>query len=426
MKMGIDGKPEDLLKNGEQAATENEEAKSEEKPTFKSRLESFWYFYKWHAIIGALLAVALVISVIQLFRNTDPDAYMMYVGPSTLYVKNKDEMTERAARDIYDYNGDGKTYVSLLEITVGMGEDMPYTAYEANVDANKRFLSELASGDSVVYLLEESFFEKANEQGLLCPLAEIVDPSLLPDDMYDACGVRVSELDYFKQAGFSSVPDDTLLCIRRSPESDSIQYGRTPEYWACNKALVVKMLTYKAENHEQKEIKAFDNGKNDVVIAVYDAERHYISDGKKLAYAASSILKDANSDGKTLLAVDAVLTSGKNDAEAYLAKQIAEGGEVIFIANAEYYEKLKESGILRPLAGIIGDYAERLGCEDGYGVKLGALKWFGEKQYFDRFDKELYICAANTRGEDGEDAFYRANIEFLTKILSYKLEEEQK
>ena len=160
MKMGIDGKPEDLLKNGEQAATENEEAKSEEKPTFKSRLESFWYFYKWHAIIGALLAVALVISVIQLFRNTDPDAYMMYVGPSTLYVKNKDEMTERAARDIYDYNGDGKTYVSLLEITVGMGEDMPYTAYEANVDANKRFLSELASGDSVVYLLEESFFEK--------------------------------------------------------------------------------------------------------------------------------------------------------------------------------------------------------------------------------------------------------------------------
>ena len=41
MKMGIDGKPEDLLKNGEQAATENEEAKSEEKPTFKSRLESF-------------------------------------------------------------------------------------------------------------------------------------------------------------------------------------------------------------------------------------------------------------------------------------------------------------------------------------------------------------------------------------------------
>ena len=277
MKMGIDGKPEDLLKNGEQAATENEEAKSEEKPTFKSRLESFWYFYKWHAIIGALLAVALVISVIQLFRNTDPDAYMMYVGPSTLYVKNKDEMTERAARDIYDYNGDGKTYVSLLEITVGMGEDMPYTAYEANVDANKRFLSELASGDSVVYLLEESFFEKANEQGLLCPLAEIVDPSLLPDDMYDACGVRVSELDYFKQAGFSSVPDDTLLCIRRSPESDSIQYGRTPEYWACNKALVVKMLTYKAENHEQKEINAFDKLR-------FEADFQALSPGGAISY----------------------------------------------------------------------------------------------------------------------------------------------
>ncbi|MBQ6043165.1 MAG: hypothetical protein IJL41_03380 [Clostridia bacterium] len=426
MKMGIDGKPEDLLKDEQQTSTENEYAKSEEKSTLKSKLESFWYFYKWHAIIGALLAVALVISLIQLFRNTDPDAYMMYVGPSTLYVKNKDEMTERAALDIYDYNGDGKTYVSLLEITVGMGEDMPYTAYEANVDANKRFLSELASGDSVVYLLEESFFEKANEQGLLCPLAELIDPSLLPDDMYDPCGVRVSELDYFKQGGFSSVPDDTLLCIRRSPESDSISYGRTPEYWACNKALVVKMLTYKAENSGPKEAKAYKNGKNDIVIGIYDAERHYASDGKKLAYAASSILKDANSDGKTLLAVDPVLTSGKNDAEAYLALQIAEGGEVIFIANAEYYAKLKESGILRPLAGLIGDYAERLGCEDGYGVQLKNLKWFDEKQYFSKFGKELYICAADPRTEEGEDAFYRANIDFLTKILSYKLQEEQK
>ena len=42
MKMGIDGKPEDLLKDEQPNGGENEEAKSEEKPTFKSRLESFW------------------------------------------------------------------------------------------------------------------------------------------------------------------------------------------------------------------------------------------------------------------------------------------------------------------------------------------------------------------------------------------------
>ncbi len=425
MKMGIDGQPEDLLKDARQDAPENENGKAEGKPTFRSRLESFWYFYKWHTIIGVVLVAALAISIAQLFRNTAPDAYIMYVGPSTLYVKNKDEMSARAALDIYDHNGDGKTHVSLLEITVGIGEDLPYTAYEANVDANKRFLSELASGDSVIYLLEESFFEKAAEQKLLCPLAELIDPSLLPDDMYDECAVRVSELDYFKQEGFSSVPDDTLLCIRRSPENDQISYGKTQEYWSCNKALVVKMLTYRAENSEPKAAKAFNNGKNDVVIGIYDSVRHYVSDGKKLTYAASSILKDANSDGRTLLAVDPVLTGGKNDAGAYLAAQIAEGGEVLFIANAEYYAKLKESGILRPVSELVGNYAELLGSEDGYGIKLGSLKWFAEKQYFDKFGKDLYFCIASPRTEAGEDAFYKANCAFFVSILSYRMQEGQ-
>ena len=429
MKMGKDGQPEDLLKTGTPETAEETESRNE-KPTFGSKLESFWYFYKWHTIIGVVLAIALAISMVQLFKNVNPDAYIMYVGKATLYVKNKDAMTERAKDDIYDYNNDGKKHVALLEITVAVGEDLPYTAFETNVDANKRFLSELASGDSVVYLLEESFYKKAAEQGLLCPLAEIVDPSVLPDDMYDEYSVRVCELDYFKQDGFSSVPDDTLLCIRRSPDKDSISYGRTPEYWACNKALIKEMLEFRlpAEEKEEKVITAFDNGRYDVVIGVYDTARHYESDGENLAYAASGTLKDVNSDGRTLLAIDPVLLGGNTDAEAYLLKQTESGKEIIFIANAEYYAKLRESGILRPLEEIIGNYAEKLGCADGYGIQLKNLKWFAEKPFFKNFDGELYICVTTARedlADESAAAFYEGNIAFFKAMATYKIEMEQ-
>ena len=419
MKVGKDGRPEDLLK-GEQTVTAQEESRKEnERPG--SKLEQFWYYYKWHTITAIALIPIIVIAVLQLFGNTSPDAYIMYVGPSAIDVKSKDEMAATAAEDVYDQNGDGRNYVAFLEITVVSGDDIPYTAYETNVDANKRFLTELASGDSVVYLLDESFFARAADEGLLCPLAEIIDPALLPENMYDECAVRVSELDYFKREGFDSVPGDTLLCIRRSPDKDAISYGRTQEYWDCNKALVQKMFAYKLPEPVEKAVKAFDNGKNDIVIGVYDSARHYSTDGAKLAYAASSILKDVNSDGKTLLAVDPVLTGGKNAAE-YFASQMADGKEVIFMANAEYYAKLVESGALRPIAEVIGTNAEKLGCADGYGLRIGDLKWFAETPYFKKFDGDLYICITQPRDGDEKSAFYRGNVDFFVSMVTYKLD----
>ena len=421
MKIGKDGQSEDLLKD-EPVAEAAEEAK---KRTLREKAANFWYFHKWHLLIGVVAAVIAAVIIMQTAGNVSPDAYILFVGKATVFPKDKDAIAETAGREIYDQNGDGNTHVAFLDITVAVGENIPYTAYQTNVDANKRFMTEITSGDSVIYLLEESFFEKASEQGVLCPLAQIIDPALLPDDMYDEYGVRVSELDYFTLNGFSSIPDDTVLCIRRSPEQDSITYGRTIDYWECNKTLFVKMFEYRAEDKAEKQISAFDKGNNDIVIGVYDPARHYETDGAKLAYAASSVLKDINSDGRTLLALDAVLTTGKY-AEERLASQVAEGDEVIFIANEEYYEKLKQSGILRPLEEIMGNYASRLGSEDGYGIKLSALKWFGEKQFFKDFDGGLYICLAKYRGEGEEDAFYKGNAAFLLALASYKIDQDGK
>ena len=241
MKMGIDGKPEDLLKDEQPNGGENEKESRNEKPTLRSRLESFWYFYKWHTLLGALLLFGLIISTVQFVRNVGPDAYIMYVGPSTLYVKDKDSMAAQASEYVTDHNYDNKKHVAFLDITVAVGENIPYTAYQTNVDANKRFIAELSAGDSVIYLLEESFFEIANEQGLLCPLDQIVDLNELPDNMYDKCAVRVGDLDFFKREGFSSVPDDTLLCIRRRPDDPE---RRESAYWYNNEKIVRNMLLY--------------------------------------------------------------------------------------------------------------------------------------------------------------------------------------
>ena len=223
MKFDKDNKPEELITESE-AEEINEKQKNDEKPTFRSRLENFWYFYKWHTIIGAVVLFGVILSLFQLFKSNTPDAYMMYVGPSTLFVKNKEEMARRAEDFLDDYNNDGDKYLYLLEITVAVGDDIPYTAYQTNVDARKRFTTEVTAGESLIYLLEESYYLELAKLDVLTPLAEVIDLDLIPDNTYDEYAVRVSELDFFRQDGYSSIPDDTLLCFRHSPEKDSLSY----------------------------------------------------------------------------------------------------------------------------------------------------------------------------------------------------------
>lgn len=192
-----------------------------------------------------MLVIGIGVSIAQLSSSVKPDAGIMYVGPSTLYVVNKDSMAEVSKKYMADYNNDGNKSLYLLDITVATNNEIENFAYENNFNSLQRFNVEIASGDSLIYILEKSFFNSLSGSGVLAKLSDVLDSDMIPQNTVNEYGVLVKELDFFKQAGFSSINDDLVLCLRKGPDESQINYGRTVEYWNSNKVLFRAMFKYK-------------------------------------------------------------------------------------------------------------------------------------------------------------------------------------
>ena len=227
---------------------ENNELDVEEmKSSLGSKMSNFWYFYKWQTIVGVILVIGIIVSLLQLADNTTPDAAIMYVGPSYLTVTDKKTIGESAQTYMIDYNGDGEKVLTLLDINVvtASGELAAY-AYQMNAEAQKRFTTEVFAGDSLIYILEKSFYDILVERNRLAKLSDVLDADMIPEGS-DEYGARVKDLPFFTQEGFSSFPDDAYVCICSAPDDSKPKYGRTLEYWNSNRVLFRSVFAYRSK-----------------------------------------------------------------------------------------------------------------------------------------------------------------------------------
>ena len=232
---------------------ETRESYDKGKLTPKQWIENIWYHYKWAIILGGLIIAFVAIALVQFLSNKEPDVRIMHVGPMYISPAANDKIEATLAPMSGDYNDDGEVNINILDITINKfsveGSDVVYN-YDKNNEGYTRFQTEIRAGDSIIYLLDEPYFNVCVEEGLLTPFDEIIDDAYMPENVISGCGVKISDLDAHKLDGLSSIPDTAILCIRRSPEKDEISYGRTMDAWNGNRQTFVNIIKYRAENDE--------------------------------------------------------------------------------------------------------------------------------------------------------------------------------
>ncbi len=225
-----------------------------ERLSFSEWCENMWYHYKWLIIFGGLMLLFLVVSVIQMNKQKDPDVNTLFVGPWYLSVANIDELETTISGFSRDYNDDGKIKVNTLDLTIqklkdegdeNVSGDETLINHDERNETLQRFQVEIRTGDAVIYFLDREFFDICVKENILTPIDEIIDDAYMPDTVIDGCGIPLSALDVYRCPGISRMPEDTVLCIRRSPEKDDITYGRTMETWDGNRQTFVNMVKYR-------------------------------------------------------------------------------------------------------------------------------------------------------------------------------------
>lgn len=217
------------------------------KLSFAKWIDNVWYHYKWTIILGGAIIAFLVVALVQLFRNEEPDVYIMHVGPMLISPAAAEDIDETVAGMAYDCNDDGEVNVNVLDITINKFSNESgdvVVNYDENNKGFMRFQTEIRAGDAIIYLLDEPYFEVCVEEGILAPLDTVVDDAYMPEKVISGYGVKLSDLKAYELDGLSNVPETAILCLRRAPEEDDISYGRTMESWECSKTAFVNIIKY--------------------------------------------------------------------------------------------------------------------------------------------------------------------------------------
>lgn len=208
---------------------------------FLAALENFWYHHKFGAIVSVFLAIVLIVCSVQMCGKNSYDMHILYSGPwfdcaASSKVAAIEDAFEYLMKD-GDYNNDGKKLVAYRPIWIMNDQqiaalreqykDKPEEAPFVNTTllAQNRDLlnSELMTGESVICLLDPTIFYGLYQNGWMEDLSTFVPAEQLPENPYENHGIFLKDTDFGSYfAGLSDMPDDTVLCIRRTSKLTNV------------------------------------------------------------------------------------------------------------------------------------------------------------------------------------------------------------
>lgn len=205
------------------------------KSPFVAKLENFWYHYKWHSIISAFLVVVLIICSFQMCTRTTYDVNILYAGAYKLdktsssgdispYLGTVSSL-KRVSRD-FDENG--SVDVNLLDLFVMTNEEI--SEFYQNEDNAGKEINEIQIRDNTetleTTLLMSNYYVCFLSESLFLKYEELHDGAIFADlspyaktgkeyEYASERGIYIRSLDFYGMPYISSLPDDTVVCIRR-------------------------------------------------------------------------------------------------------------------------------------------------------------------------------------------------------------------
>ena len=194
---------------------------------WKKSFENFWYYYKWHTIVGIFIAFCLIVIFGQMAGKTPYDAHVMYTGPlyfdretAQSVVDSIAEVSEGSKNaSAADYTGDGALSVNLnasVYISPALAEEYKEAGIHydhlQNVSTQSDFANMLMIGEYVILLIDRSLYDETVGVGAFLTWEDAI--GYTPEGAIDDYGIEISSLPISEMNGFRQLPEDTVLCCR--------------------------------------------------------------------------------------------------------------------------------------------------------------------------------------------------------------------
>ncbi len=202
--------------------TNGNTAEKKEKKNFKSRLENFWYYYKWHTLAAVVVLVAVGVGLSQCVGRVDVDLVVYYLSADPVsYSEDKVNLKKALEPYVRDYTGDGQVRIEIENYFIG-------EKYSPNLikDNLKNFSNLYTAGAVMLIMVDDAGLKQMTDVGYFGDISDLTDAPLL----YNGT-VWNAEGSAFKN-------------------SESLKYWDTPMYWGVrvfNESSLISISKTKGE-----------------------------------------------------------------------------------------------------------------------------------------------------------------------------------
>ena len=186
-------------------------------------LENIWYHYKFPIIASVILIVALAVCIAQCAtRAPKPDYILCYAGATNLQptatgtIRADIESSVGALLSERDLSGERVEVYHYLIRTDTAGDVAAANAQKTNIENLK---NEFALANTYLFLLDEKLFDtytRVGDDRYVVPVAPYLPGDSTVEVTPDGYGVYLRSTPIAALPGFSSLPEDTVLCLRVS------------------------------------------------------------------------------------------------------------------------------------------------------------------------------------------------------------------
>lgn len=222
---------------------------------FLAWLDNFWYHYKWHSIAALFLIFTITICSFQMCQKESYDMYILYAGNHAFsrqsvdadtpeYIKAKNTLS----RFVSDYDENGKINISLRDLFIPKEEemgDLNESQYSRAYEDRTSLSTLMVSGEHFICFLAPEIYEYYKDSGWLIDIRTIL-PADSGVQFCDDSGkaVPLASTALSSLAGFSELPDDTVICLRTNGMSSLIERKASQKAFENAQETLVKMLNY--------------------------------------------------------------------------------------------------------------------------------------------------------------------------------------
>lgn len=194
----------------------------------KKKWDNFWYYYKYHVLIGAFVLFCVITFVKDMLGKVSYDYDVGFLGDYSITEEDKTKLEKWFTKNAKDLNNDGEVHVQINDYFIPAEGEEGYDPQMVMAGQTKLSV-DVQTATSAIYFISKASYDKFREM------------EIFPED--ESQLIEAKSCKAFKEMGSPASLQDMYITMRILPEvADNEKGEKAQRYYEESEKLLKKFI----------------------------------------------------------------------------------------------------------------------------------------------------------------------------------------